>query len=215
MLSEVHEGIQYRCFSRHWRVYDLSFDELWEMFEVRWLALSEERFDKDLDTFLLREPIDLMSTTVQVAAIAGSGQVVGGLRVHIAQINLLEGIPGVQISRVGVHRNWRGRGIGRHLVDKAVRIAADVGRRIGLGLIFLLGRVAEGEDPSTILRFYERAGFQRTNLFTETKGLLNCLMLMTWEGTPREYLSAVGFSVTEVEEAGALRPVLHIGRLVL
>ncbi len=200
LLPEVRRGIEYRCFCPRWRIQDITVGELWEMFDVRWAALSEERLDKDLETFLIRDSIDLAETTVQVAALH-QGRVLGGLRVHLAQVGLLKGISGVQISRVGVHKDWRGKGIGHTLVSKAVHIARDVAVDAGLNLIFLWGRVVGGRDPKRVLRLYERAGFMRTSRFIETKGLLNCLMVATVRGTPAEHLSALGFRVTEVRDA--------------
>jgi GNAT superfamily N-acetyltransferase len=200
LLPEVHQGIEYRCFCRRWGVQDITVGELWGMFDVRWEVLSEERLDKDLATFLIRDSIDLAENSVQVAAFH-RGQVLGGLRVHLGRVFLLKGIPGVQISRVAVHKNWRRRGIGYTMVSKATRIARYVAADVGLNLIFLLGRVVGGRDPKRVLRLYERAGFVRTSRFTETKGLLNCLMVTTIHGTPTEHLSALGFRVTEVRNA--------------
>ncbi|MDY7040246.1 MAG: GNAT family N-acetyltransferase [Chloroflexota bacterium] len=205
LLVEVHQGIEYRCFCPRWDVQDITVGELWEMFEVRWAALSEERLDKDLATFLIRDSIDLEENTVQVAAFY-QGRVLGGLRVHLAEASLLKGIPGVQVSRVGVSKDWRGRGIGHTMVSKAVRIAKDVAVDLGLNLIFLLGRVIGGRDPKRVLRLYERAGFTRTSRFIETKGLLNCLMVATVHGMPDEHLSALGFRVTEVRDFNSASP---------
>lgn len=210
LQTEVIDGIQYACYAPYFDVHSLTADELWDMFDVRWTALSESRLDKGIEAFLIRDSIDNAPTTVQVAALNEDGRAIGGLRVHISTVQLLDGLPGVQISRVGVSCEYRGQGVGHHLVSKAFRIAHVLAAELDLELIFLLGRVLEGQDRDRVLRFYERIGFQRTNLFTETKGLSNCLMLACVHEPPRRFLERHGFIVTEQRIPGAQRPVLAI-----
>ena len=116
MQSEMQDDILYKCFCSEWSARELTPDELWELFDVRWAALSEVRFDKGLEAFLMRDDIDSHPSTVQLAALYPSGHVVGGLRVHIAPLTLLGGFDAVQISRVGVEWDARGAGIGGILV---------------------------------------------------------------------------------------------------
>ncbi len=210
LQPEVRDGIQYKCFCAEFGVHDLTTDELWEMFDVRWAALSEARLDKGLETFLMRDEIDSQPSTVQVAALDPAGHVVGGARVHIAPLELLGGFKAVQISRVGVTWVARGVGIGTYLVSKSLRIARALGAVKSLPLVFLLGRILDSTDPNRVLKLYERVGFRRTNLYTVTKGLSNCLMLAGVGQPALQCLRRLGFQVEEVRERGAIYPTLII-----
>lgn len=214
MVPEVRDGILYKCFCSEFRVTDLTTDELWELFDVRWAALSEVRFDKGLEAFLMRDDVDSEPSTVQLAALDPAGHVVGGLRVHISPIRLLGGLDGVQISRVGVSWESRGGGIGAELVGRALHIAKALGMVKDLPLAFLLGRVLDTDNPNRVLSFYERIGFRRTNLYTVTKSLSNCLMLAGIQRPSLQYLRSQGFQVEEAQERGALYPTLLIASSV-
>lgn len=214
MTPEVRDGILYKCFCAEFGVRDLTTDELWELFDVRWAALSEVRFDKGLEAFLMRDDVDSEPSTVQLAALDPAGHVIGGLRIHPAPIRLLGELEGVQISRVGVAWEARGAGIGGELVGRALRIAKALGVVKNLPLVFLLGRVLDTDDPNRVLSFYERIGFRRTNLYTVTKGLSNCLMLAGIQQPSLHYLRSQGFQVEEAQERGALYPTLVIASSV-
>lgn len=209
-LPEMHNGVLYKCFCDVWSLRDLTSDELWDMFVVRWEALSEERLDKELETFMIRDLIDQITTTVQLGAFNKDGEAIGSLRIHFARASLVGNLPGVQISRVGVLRSARGCGIGQQIMCKAMTIACDMAREEGINLIWLSGRVLDTQDTHRILRFYEHFGFQKTNRYTETSGLLNNIMVTTRQGTPLAYLQSLGFQVEERHEDGPLGPVLHI-----
>ena len=210
LQSETRDGILYKCFCAEFGVRDMTPDELWDMFDVRWSALSEARLDKGLETFLMRDEIDSQPSTVQVAALDPAGHVVGGARVHIAPLELLGGFQAVQISRVGVTWVARGVGIGTYLVSKSLRIARALGAVKSLPLVFLLGRILDSADPNRVLKLYERVGFRRTNLYTVTKGLSNCLMLAGVGQPALQCLRRLGFQVEEVRERGAIYPTLII-----
>ena len=214
MQSEIRDGILYKCFCAEFGVTDLTADELWELFDVRWAALSEVRFDKGLEAFLMRDDIDSRTGTAQIAALDPAGHVVGGLRIHVAPLTLLGGFDAVQISRVGVAWVARGAGLGGTLVNKALRIAKAIGIIKSLPLAFLLSRVLDTEHPNRVLRFYERVGFRRTNLYTVTKGLSNCLMLAGVQQPSLQYLRSQGFQVEEAHERGAIYPTLLIASSV-
>jgi mannose-6-phosphate isomerase-like protein (cupin superfamily)/GNAT superfamily N-acetyltransferase len=207
---ETHNGVLYKCFCDLWELRDMTANEQWDMFVVRWEALSEERLDKELETFVIRDLIDRNTTTVQVGAFNEAGEALGGLRVHFARAELLSNLLGVQISRVGVLRSARGRGVGGRLLRKAVAIAHDMAQEADLNLIWLGGRVLDSQDTHRILRFYEQFGFQKTNRYIKTSGLLNNIMVATRESTPMAYLQSQGFWVEERHEDGPLGPVLHI-----
>ncbi|MBN1935096.1 MAG: GNAT family N-acetyltransferase [Anaerolineae bacterium] len=214
MVPEVRDGILYKCFCSEFGVTGLTADELWDLFDVRWAALSEVRFDKGLEAFLMRDDADSESSTVQLAALDPAGHVIGGLRVHLSPIHLLDELDGVQISRVGVSWEARGAGIGAELVGRALRIAKALGMVKGLPLAFLLGRVLDTDSPNRVLSFYERIGFRRTNLYTVTKSLSNCLMLAGIQRPSLHYLRSQGFQVEEAQERGALYPTLLIASSV-
>lgn len=214
MQAGVRDGILYKCFCVEFGVRDLTPDELWELFDIRWAALSEVRLDKGLETFLMRDDVDSEPGTVQLAALDPAGHVVGGLRVHIAPLTLLGGFDAMQISRVGVAWVARGGGIGGILVSKALHIAKALSAIKSLPLVFLLSRVLDTENPNRVLRFYERIGFRRTNLYTVTKGLSNCLMLAGVRQPSLQYLRSQGFQVEEAQERGALYPTLLIASSV-
>ena len=214
MQPEMRDGILYKCFCSEFGIRDLTPDELWELFDVRWAALSEVRFDKGLEAFLMRDDIDSQTSTIQLAGLYPSGHVVGGLRVHIAPMTLLGGIEAIQISRVGVEWDARGAGIGAKLVGKALRIARALGTVKSLPLVFLLSRVLDSENPNRVLRFYERIGFRRTNLYTVTKDLSNCLMLAGVKQPSLQHLRSQGFQVEEAHERGAIYPTLLIASSV-
>ncbi|OQY22778.1 MAG: hypothetical protein B6I34_05445 [Anaerolineaceae bacterium 4572_32.1] len=209
-LPEMHNGVLYKCFCDIWNLRDMSANELWDMFVVRWEALSEERLDKELETFVMRDLIDQIITTVQLGAFDKSGEALGGLRVHFARAKLIGNLPGVQISRVGVLRSQRGRGIGRQMMRKAMSIATSMACEENVNLIWLSGRVLDTQDTDRILRFYEQFGFQKTNRYTETAGLMNNIMVATREGSPLDYLRSKGFQIEQRHEEGPLGPVLHI-----
>jgi mannose-6-phosphate isomerase-like protein (cupin superfamily)/GNAT superfamily N-acetyltransferase len=209
-LPEMHNGVLYKCFCDVWNLRDVSGDELWDMFVVRWEALSEERLDKELETFMIRDLIDQITTTVQLGAFNQDGEAIGSLRIHFARASLVGNLPGVQISRVGVLRSARGLGIGQQMMHKAMTIARDMSREEGVNLIWLSGRVLDSWDTHLVLRFYEQFGFQKTNRYIETSGLLNNIMVTTRQDTPLEYLQSLGFQVEERREDGPLGPVLHI-----
>ena len=80
MQSEVRDGILYKCFCAEFEVRDLTPDEMWEMFDVRWAALSETRLDKGLETFLMRDEADSAPSTIQIAALDPAGHAIGGRR---------------------------------------------------------------------------------------------------------------------------------------
>ena len=207
---DTHDGVLYKCFCDIWNLRDMTVNELWDVFVVRWEALSEERLDKELATFVIRDLIDRNATTVQLGAFNEIGEALGGLRVHFARAELIGNLLGVQISRVGVLRSARDRRIGGRMLRKAVAIAHDIAQEADLNLIWLGGRVLDTQDTDRILRFYERSGFQKTNRYIETSGLLNCIMVIAREGTPMAYLQSRGFQVEERREDGPLGPVLHI-----
>lgn len=209
-LPEMHDGVLYKCFCDVWNLRDMTGNELWDMFVVRWEALSEERLDKELETFVMRDLIDQIITTVQLGAFNEAGEAVGGLRVNFARAKLIGNLPGVQISRVGVLRSARGHGIGRRMMQKAMAIARDMALEEGVNLVWLSGRVLDTQDTDRVLRFYEQFGFQKTNRYTETSGLLNNVMVATREGTPLKYLHSRGFQVEERYQDGPIGPVLHI-----
>jgi RimJ/RimL family protein N-acetyltransferase/GNAT superfamily N-acetyltransferase len=214
MKPEVRDGILYKCFCTEFDVHDLQPDELWEMFDVRWAALSEARLDKGLETFLMRDAIDSEPSTVQIAALDPAGHAIGGVRVHIAPLELLGGFRAVQISRVGVAWVARGAGIGSQLIAKALRIAKVLGAIKSLPLVFLLSRILDTADPNRVLKLYERIGFRRTNLYTVTKGLSNCLMLAGVREPALQNLRRQGFQVEEARERGAIYPTLLIASSV-
>ena len=60
-------------------------------------------------------------------------------------------MPSGQIGRMAVLREWRGRGIGAHLLELAV----DAARRADYDVVFL-------HAQSHAVGFYERAGFELT-----------------------------------------------------
>ncbi len=210
MQPEVRDGILYKCFCAEFGVRDLSTDELWEMFDVRWEALSEVRLDKGMETFLMRDSIDSEPSTIQLAALDPAGHSIGGLRIHVSPLTLLGGLMAVQISRVGVAWVARGAGIGATLVRSALRIARAFGEVKSLPLVFLHSRILDSTNPNRVLRFYERIGFRRTNLYTVTKGLSNCLMLAGVKQSSLQYLRSQGFQVQEALEQGAIYPTLII-----
>jgi len=210
MQSEVRDGMLYKSFCVEFNVRDITTDEMWDLFDVRWAALSEVRLDKGLETFLMRDSTDNEPSTIQLAVLDPAGHVVGGLRIHIAPLTLLGGFSAIQISRVGVAWVARGAGIGSTLVSKALRTAKALGRVKSLPLVFLLSRVLDTTNPNRILRFYERVGFRRTNLYTVTKGLSNCLMLAGIRESPLQYLRSQEFQVEEAQERGAIYPTLLI-----
>jgi RimJ/RimL family protein N-acetyltransferase/ribosomal protein S18 acetylase RimI-like enzyme len=210
LQPEVRDGILYKSFCVECNVRDITADELWDMFDVRWAALSEARLDKGLETFLMRDSIDNEPSTIQIAALDPAGHAIGGLRIHIAPLALLGGFDAVQISRVGVAWVAQGAGIGSTLVSKALHMARALGMVKSLSLAFLLSRVLDTASPNRVLRFYERIGFRRTNLYTVTKGLSNCLMLAGVKQSPLQYLRSQGFQVEEARERGAIYPTLLI-----
>ncbi len=214
MQPEVRDGILYKCFCAEFGVRDLTADEVWEMFDVRWAALSEARLDKGLETFLMRDEADSAPSTVQIGALDPAGHAIGGTRVHIAPLQLLGGFDGIQISRVGVSWVARGAGIGTNLVSKGLRVARAVGVVKALDLVFLLSRILDTADPNRVLKLYERIGFRRTNLYTVTKGLSNCLMLAGVNEPALQHLRRQGFQVEEGRERGAIYPTLLIASSV-
>ena len=166
MQPEVRDGILYKCFCSGFDAHDLAPNEMWEMFDVRWAALSEARLDKGLETFLMRDDADSQPSTVQIAALDPAGHAIGGTRVHVAPLQLLGSFDAVQISRVGVSWVARGAGIGTQLIGKALRIGRALGVVKPLPLVFLLSRILDTADPNRVLKLYERIGFRRTNLYT-------------------------------------------------
>lgn len=211
---EVRDGILYKCFCTEFEIYDLAPDELWEMFDIRWAALSETRLDKGLETFLMRDEADSHPSTVQIAALDPAGHAIGGTRIHVAPLQLLGGFNAIQISRVGVSWEARGAGIGAQLVNKGLRIARALGVIKNLPLVFLLSRILDSTDPNRVLKLYERIGFRRTNLYTVTKGLSNCLMLAGVQEPALHNLRRQGFQVEEARERGAIYPTLLIASSV-
>lgn len=214
MQPEVRDGILYKCFCAEFDVRDMSPDEMWEMFDVRWAALSEARLDKGLETFLMRDEADSVPSTIQIAALDPAGHAIGGTRAHISPLQLLGGFDGVRISRVGVSWVARGAGIGNNLISKALRVGRALGVVKGLDLVFLLSRVLDTENPNRVLKLYERIGFRRTNLYTVTKGLSNCLMLAGVAEPALQNLRRQGFQVQEAREKGAIYPTLLIASSV-
>ena len=214
MQPEVRDGILYKCFCAEFDVHDLSPNEMWEMFDVRWAALSEARLDKGLETFLMRDDADSAPSTIQIAALDPAGHAIGGTRAHISPIQLLGGFDGVRISRVGVSWVARGAGIGNNLISKALRVGRALGVVKGLDLVFLLSRVLDTANPNRVLKLYERIGFRRTNLFTVTKSLSNCLMLAGVAEPALQNLRRQGFHVKEARERGAIYPTLLIASSV-
>jgi len=214
MQPEIRDGILYKCFCAESNVRDLTPDELWEMFDVRWAALSGARLDKGLETFLMRDAVDSEPSTVQIAALDPAGHAIGGVRVHIAPLDLLGGFLAVQISRVGVAWVAQGAGIGTQLIGKALRTAKALGAVKSLPLVFLLSRILDTADPNRVLKLYERIGFRRTNLYTVTKGLSNCLMLAGVRQPALHYMRRQGFQVEEARERGAIYPTLLIASSV-
>ena len=81
-----------KCSCAEWGVSDLTPQEMWEMFDVRWAALSEARLDKGLETFLMRDDADSASSTLQIAALDPAGHAIGGTRVHVEPLLLLGGL---------------------------------------------------------------------------------------------------------------------------
>jgi RimJ/RimL family protein N-acetyltransferase/GNAT superfamily N-acetyltransferase len=214
MHSEVRDGILYKCFCAEFSVRDLTPDEMWEMFDIRWAALSETRLDKGLETFLMRDEADSATSTVQIAALDPAGHAIGGARVHIDPLQMLGGFDAIRISRVGVSWVARGAGIGTNLVGKALRVSRALGIVKGLPLVFLTSRILDTTDPNRVLKLYERVGFRRTNLYTVTKGLSNCLMLAGVREPALQNLRYQGFQVEEARERGAIYPTLLIASSV-
>ena len=214
MQPEVRDGILFKCSCAEWGISDLTPQEMWEMFDVRWTALSEARLDKGLETFLMRDEADGMPSSIQIAALDPAGHAIGGTRIHVAPLQLLGGFDAVQISRVGVSWVARGAGIGTQLVGKALRIARALGVVKELSLVFLLSRILDTTKPNRVLKLYERVGFRRTNLYTVTKSLSNCLMLAGVKEPALQHLSRQGFQVEEGRERGAIYPTLLIASSV-
>jgi RimJ/RimL family protein N-acetyltransferase/ribosomal protein S18 acetylase RimI-like enzyme len=214
MQQEVRDGILYKCSCAEWGMSDLTPQEMWEMFDVRWAALSEARLGQGLETFLMRDEADNMPSSIQIAALDPAGHAIGGTRIHIAPLQLLGGFDAVQISRVGVSWVARGAGIGTQLVGKALRIARALGVVKELSLVFLLSRILDTTKPNRVLKLYERIGFRRTNLYTVTKGLSNCLMLAGVKEPALQHLRRQGFQVEEGRERGAIYPTLLIASSV-
>jgi RimJ/RimL family protein N-acetyltransferase/GNAT superfamily N-acetyltransferase len=195
-------------------VRDLTPDEMWEMFDIRWAALSETRLDKGLETFLMRDEADSAPSTIQIAALDPAGHAIGGTRVHIDPLQMLGGFDAIRISRVGVSWVARGAGIGTNLVSKALRVGRALGIVKELPLVFLTSRILDTTDPNRVLKLYERVGFRRTNLYTVTKGLSNCLMLAGVGEPALQNLRHQGFQVEEARERGAIYPTLLIASSV-
>lgn len=211
---EVRDGILYKCYSSEFGVHDLTPDEMWEMFDVRWAALSETRLDRGLETFLMRDDADSAPSTIQIAALDPAGHAIGGARVHIDTLQLLGGFDAIRISRVGVSWVARGAGIGTQLIGKSLRVSRALGVIKELHLVYLTSRVLDTADPNRVLKVYERVGFRRTNLYTVTKGLSNCLMLAGVNEPALHYLRRQGFQVEEARERGAIYPTLLIASTV-
>ena len=214
MQPEVRDGILYKCFCAEFGTRDLTPDELWEMFDVRWAALSEARLDKGLETFLMRDEADSTPSTVQIAAVDPAGHAIGGTRVHTDALQLLGGFDAVRISRVGVSWVARHAGIGTQLIGKALHVGRALGIVKSLPLVFLTSRILDTTDPNRVLKLYERIGFRRTNLYTVTKGLSNCLMLAGVRESALQTLRRQGFQVEEGRERGAIYPTLLIASSV-
>jgi RimJ/RimL family protein N-acetyltransferase/GNAT superfamily N-acetyltransferase len=134
--------------------------------------------------------------------------------VHVAPLQLLGGFNAVQISRVGVSWVARGVGIGTHLIEKALRVARALGIVQSLPLVFLTARILDTADPNRVLKWYERNGLRRTNLYTVTKGLSNCLMVAGVNEPALQQLRRQGFQVEEGRERGAIYPTLLIASSV-
>jgi len=89
------------------------------------------------------------SATVLVAAVEGT--VVGGVR--------LERTDGdrAKLSRLGVHEDWKGEGLGGRLVDATEARARDRGAAV-------LRLTTPGEHPY-LPAFYRRRGYERTGTY--------------------------------------------------
>ena len=104
----------------------------------------------------------------------------------------------VGVARVSIVSIETGRFI--PTIETALRIGKALGIAKSLDLVFLLSRVLDTTDPNRVLKLYERIGFRRTNLYTVTKGLSNCLMLAGVNQPALQYLLRQGFRVEEARE---------------
>src|SRR5206468_10504352 len=92
--------------------------------EGRWLG-TEPPLDRDAQRERFSQPLEQPESAASLVAVAGDrggGRIVGHVLVHLERY----GVAGLGMM---VDDGWRGRGVGRALVDAAVQ--AEIGRASG------------------------------------------------------------------------------------
>ena len=110
------------------------------------LPVSEPNTDTDMDTNANTDTDT--DTGADTDTDTDPGEIVGGVRLEATD-------PGrVKLSRLGVHEDWKGKGIGTALVDHAEAWARDAGHAV----VWL---TTPGDHPY-LPDLYRRRGYERT-----------------------------------------------------